>query len=192
MSDTPGQPDIVAVHDQVCAAFQKLVDGIREDQWSAPTPCTDWDVRALLNHVISGNLWFANNIRGGGGPLDRSRDFVGADASRSYADSVQQLHDAFTAPGTMEGRFPSPMGEQPGPVLVNLRITETLTHGWDLGRATGQTLDVPGPLVEQVLAGVRPALAGMPREGGPFKPEQQAPDDAPPLDRLAAFLGRQP
>lgn len=189
MTATPGAPDLVAVHDGVAKAFQKLVAGVRPEQWSAPTPCTEWDVRMLVNHVVSGNLWFVSNIVGTEKP-DRSTDFLGDDPAAAFADSAATLHDAFVAPGTMQGTFPSPIGNQPGPFLVQMRITEQLVHGWDLAHATGQTMDVPEALAEQTLSGLRPALAGMPREGGPFKEEKPVRDDAPALDRLAAFLGR--
>jgi uncharacterized protein (TIGR03086 family) len=189
MTDTPSFPDIVADHDRVQAAVQRLVDGVRPEQWTAATPCTDWDVRALLNHVATGNLLFTANIRGET-PPDRSLDHLGEDPSAAFAASGRALREAFLAPGTIEGTFASPMGPTPGPALVLMRTTELLVHGWDLARATGQEPGLPEDIAERTLAAVQSRLAGMPRAGGPFAEEQAAPPGAPASDRLAAFLGR--
>ncbi len=190
MAESSGYPALVAASDSVSAAFQKLVAGVRDDQWSRPTPCTEWDVRSLVNHVAGGNLRFAAMISGAE-PPERSADHLGGDPEAGYAASRRTLHDAFSAPGVAEGTFASPLGPRPGPALVQMRITEHLVHGWDLARATGQSMDVPDALVEKTLAGLKPQLAGMPRPaGGMFAEEVAVADGAPPLDRLAGFLGR--
>jgi len=189
MTDTTQIPDVVALYDRVSAALQELVAGVRPEQWQASTPCTEWDVRALVNHVVGGTRYFVANIRGTEQP-DRSLDFLGDDAVAAFAAATGDLHDAFLEPGVLDGVFASPLGQRPGRGLVQMRIVEHLVHGWDLGTATGQRLDVPAEVVEGVLAGLRQAVPGGQRPGGPFKDEQPAPPDAPPLDRLAAFLGR--
>ena len=71
-----------------------------------------------------------------------------------------------------------------------MRTNEGLIHGWDLAHATGQTAAFPEAVAEQTLATVRVTLAGRPRDPRGFGVEQPAPEDAPALDRLAAFLGR--
>ena len=188
MSTVP-DTDIVAQYDRALAAAQRIADGVRPDQWSAPTPCTEWDVRALLNHVVTGNLLFTANIRGEE-PPDRTRDHLGGDPAAALAATGRELRDAFVEPGVMDRTHPTPLGEMPGPVLVNMRTTELMVHGWDLARATGQPADLPEDLAEQALALWRSRLGGAPREGLPFAAEQAAPDGASAGDRLAAFLGR--
>jgi uncharacterized protein (TIGR03086 family) len=190
MNATPGSvPDVVVVYDGVSAALQNMVAGVRPEQWSAPTPCTEWNVRMLVNHVVTGTQYFVANIRGDA-PPDRTVDHLGDDPAAAFAAAAQSLHHVFVQPGVMEGVYPSPMGEASGRSLVQMRITEQLVHGWDLGQATGQTLDVSPELAERTLAGLRHFLPGGQRQGGPFADEQECPDEAPPLDRLAAFLGR--
>lgn len=91
----------------------------------------------------------------------------------------------------MERTYDSPTGPIPGPALVRLRCAEELIHGWDLARATGQSTDgLPADLAEEALAGIRGPLGDGPREGLPFDPPQPAAEDAPAIDRLAAFCGR--
>jgi uncharacterized protein (TIGR03086 family) len=71
-------------------------------------------------------------------------------------------------------------------------MNELLIHGWDLARATGQPADLPEDLAEGALSMWRTRLADRPREGMPFAAPQPVADDAPAIDRLAAYLGRQP
>ena len=169
--------------------MQGLIAGVRPEQSRAPTPCTEWDVRALVNHVVGGTRFFVANIRGTEQP-DRSRDFLGDDPVAAFAAAARDLHVTFLEPGVLDAVFPSPLGERPGRALVQMRITEQLVHGWDIGTATGQRLEVPAEVVESVLAGLRQTVPGTGRPGAIFKDEQPAPPDAPALDRLAAFLGR--
>ena len=189
MNATPGVPDVVATYDDVSAALQNMVAGVRPEQWSAPTPCTEWNVRMLVNHVVTGTLVFVANIHGSALP-DRSVDRLGDDPVAAFASAARTLHDTFLEPGVMEGVYPSPMGDMPGRVLVQMRITEQIVHGWDLGQATGQSLAVPVELVEETLAGLRQVVPGGQRQGVMFADEQECPDEMPALDRLAAFLGR--
>nr|WP_235619150.1 hypothetical protein [Embleya scabrispora] len=83
-----------------------------------------------------------------------------------------------------------PAGVVPGVVAVRLRTVEELVHGWDLARATGRRLRIPDDVVERELAFTRDALADIPTGRAPFAPPRPCPEHAPPLDRLAALLGR--
>lgn len=100
------------------------------------------------------------------------------------------LHDAFCQPGVLQRVFPSPVGKVPGIVLVHLRITELLVHGWDLAHATAQPVRLPDDLAEQELQFTRGKLADVSAERSPFAPPQPVSDDAPAIDKLAACLGR--
>jgi uncharacterized protein (TIGR03086 family) len=71
-------------------------------------------------------------------------------------------------------------------------VVDLLTHGWDLARATGQPADFPEDVAERALAGARRALMSRPQgPGAPFAAEVPVPADAPAVDRLAGFLGRE-
>src|SRR6202043_4214242 len=84
------------------------------------------------------------------------------------------------------------MAVQPGSTVVQMRINELLIHGWDLARAIGQPDGLPEDLAEGALTLWQTRLAGRPREGMPFGVPEPVADDAPAIDRLAAFLGRKP
>jgi uncharacterized protein (TIGR03086 family) len=194
----PEIPSVVADCDRTFAAVQRLVDAVRPDQWTAPTPCTDWDVRQLLNHVANGNVVFAgiaDRTRPSGpvSPEERAVDRLGDDPAAGFRATGARMHDAFLTPGFLEGTVETPMaGEQPGTTVVHMRINELLIHGWDLARAIGSPADLPEDLAEGALILWQTRLAGRPREGMPFAIPEPVAEDAPAIDRLAAFLGRKP
>ena len=103
------------------------------------------------------------------------------------------MRAAFESDGAMERIVKLPFGDLPGSMLVGLATTDTLTHGWDLAKATGQPTDLSPDLASSVLASVRRQIADSFRgdDGkAPFGPQQAAPDGASNADMLAAFLGR--
>ena len=184
--------------DQVLDAVTRLVAGVRPDQWTDPTPCAEWDVRRLVDHITTGNRMIAALAAREGTQDPEQMQEVRARLSPAPGDdpvvaereSVERLRQSVGRPGFLEGTYPTFMGEQPGGFLVQMRITENLIHGWDLARATGQQAGFPDRVVERTLETLRFALAGRPRDPGGFGAEQPAPEGAPPLDRLAAFVGR--
>lgn len=167
-----------------------LVEGVREKQWSAPTPCTDWNVRSLVNHLVGVNAVFTALLNEQA-PPERGTDLLGEDPAAAYHRSAQELLAAFRQPGTLERTFAGPLGTATGTERLRIRIADLLAHSWDLGRATGQAVNVPGDWAEQALTFLQEQLETTPRTGR-FEPAQPVADDAPALDRLVAFLGRSP
>jgi uncharacterized protein (TIGR03086 family) len=166
-------------------ATGRLVAGVRTDQLDAPTPCEGWTVRDLLRHLSGGDRLVARLL---GADLPPHVD--DADPYPTYERSAAALLAAFGRPGVAAEVFDAPVGTVPGPVLLQVRITETLVHGWDLARATGQAPDLPADLAAAALAFTRGALGIIPPERRPFGEPRPVPDDAPGIDRLAALLGR--
>lgn len=167
----------------------QVIDAITDEQWSRPTPCADWTVRDLVEHIVAGNDAFTAALTerptAPGPSAQRSGDLV-----LDYGRSVRALVEAFGQPGVLETVVSVPFGTVPGTIALHLRITELLVHGWDLARATGQAVTFPQDLAEQELAFTRPALADIPPGRSPFAPPEPVADDAPAIDRLAACLGR--
>jgi uncharacterized protein (TIGR03086 family) len=172
-----------------------LVANVHDEQWSDPTPCTEWNVQQLVNHMIIGNLLFAGILSGRPGT---SADVAKAHLTspladrpvEAYRESADAVLTAFRRPGVLDEQFVVPFGPVPGIVAAHLRITEVLVHGWDLARATGQSTDFPDDIVEQELAFSRAKVGEIPPGRTPFAPEQPVAQDAAPIDRLAACLGR--
>lgn len=187
--ETVELPPPLDVLSEVGARVYAIAAGIRSDQWALPTPCTAWDVRVLLNHVVQGNTRTAAAVAGEE-PPDRISDLLGDDPAAALDGSVARLVELFLQPNKLGGTYDSPLGEMAGVALVELRINELQVHGWDLAVATGQPRDFPRGPAEEALRGLRSRVGDGPRDALPFDPPQSAADDAPAIDRLAAYLGR--
>src|SRR4051794_31070986 len=133
--------DLPGLHQRALDATRAIVAGVRPDQWSAPTPCADWDVRELTNHIVSGN-WWADELATGrtiaevGDRLDG--DVLGDDPLAAYDASAAAAAAAFNRPGAMEAPCAVSYGPVPGSVYCGHRYLDVLIHGWDLAVATGQ------------------------------------------------------
>lgn len=175
--------------DRALAATDALVAGV-DDAWSFPTGCAGWSVRDLLDHVVGGNLTVAALLTGQI-PPPHGTDHLAEDPLCAYRASGEALRAAFGEPGALERVIAVPAGTVPGSVALHLRLTELLVHGWDLARATGQSVTgLPADLAEQALAFSRAQLDRMPPGRRPFASPQLVTDGAPAVDRLAALLGR--
>jgi uncharacterized protein (TIGR03086 family) len=122
-------------------------------------------------------------------PPERCADRIGDDPIGAYRESGSELIDAFDQPGVLERAFHGPLWTATGMDRLQIRLYDLLAHGWDLAQATGQPIELPEDLAEQALAFARVQLSAQPRTGR-FDPAQSISDDAPAIERLAAFLGR--
>ncbi len=189
---TGAVPDIAELHRRALEATGKILASIAPGQWAAPTPCAGWDVRALVSHLVSGNLWAAElsagkTIEDVGDRLDG--DLLGADPRRAYDASAAAAAAAFGAAGALEARCAVSYGPVPGSVYAGHRFLDVLIHGWDLAVASGQdtTLD---PILVDACTDVVTPQADLLRASGQFG-EQIEPSDAGDAQAcLLAALGR--
>ncbi|HEY5883010.1 MAG TPA: TIGR03086 family metal-binding protein [Nakamurella sp.] len=197
MAESDDPSSVVADLERALRGTGNVVVGVRQDQWTDATPCPDWDVRALVNHLVFGSRTFTGILRGEKPPPQseirtmRDRDQLGDDPVGAYRGSADKLVVAPRQPGVLARTFPSPLGRIPGAAIGQLRITETLVHGWDLARATGQRMPFEDDLARSALEfTLRRLPPGASRASFAFGPELEAPESAPAIDRLAAHLGR--
>jgi uncharacterized protein (TIGR03086 family) len=174
---------------QALAAVSDLIADVRADQWSEPTPCTDWTVRRLVEHLIGMNKVFAALLAEQPPPPRDVRGF-GDDPVGAYQASAAALLAAFGRPGILERIYQGPLGAATGEQRLQIRLYDLLAHAWDLGHAIGQPVELPDEFAERSLAFVRTQVSEDARPGR-FAAAQPIAEDAPALDRLAAFLGRQ-
>ncbi len=184
--------DIAARHRDALAATRKVVAGIDRRQWSDPTPCADWNVGELLNHVVSGNWWAAELA--GGATIDQvgSRldgDQLGDDPLDAYDRSSEVAAAAFEAPGALDAPCAVSYGPVPGSVYAGHRFIDVFIHGWDLAVATGQDRTLDAPLVDACWAVVEPQ-AELLRGSGMFGDDISLPSRPDSQTRLLAVLGR--
>jgi uncharacterized protein (TIGR03086 family) len=165
-----------------------LIARVRDDQWGAPTPCTEWTVRDLVDHLVAMNLVFEAQLSDQA-PPERGLDRLGDDPFGAYQASSAAVRDAFAQPGVLERTYRGPLGAATGAERLQIRVYDLLAHGWDLAQATGQPVDLPENLAQQALDFVREQLSARPRAGR-FSPPRPIADDTCAIDQLVAFLGR--
>ena len=146
------------------AVIGDLIDGVAADQWMAPTPCTEWNVRDLVNHLVGMNLVYVALFEGSPMP-ERGADRLGTDPAAAYHRSAAALQAAAALPGVLERSQATPVGVATGAERLQWRIVDLLAHGWDLVQATGVATELPDDLVEQALTLVRAQLPSQPRAG---------------------------
>ena len=184
--------DLPELHDRALAGTRRYVAAIGDDQWGDPTPCEDWDVRELVNHIVSGNFWAGELARGKtieevGDRLDG--DMLGDDATAAYDESARAASEAFRAPGAMEAACAVSYGPVPGEVYAGHRFIDVLVHGWDLAVATGQDADLDPALMQACREVIEPQLEAF-RGAGAFGAELRATPGASAQDQFLAMLGR--
>jgi uncharacterized protein (TIGR03086 family) len=185
---------IVELHERALDQTASIVAGVKLDQLVLPTPCTEWDVRTLLEHLIGGNWRFAALAEGGTLHYSsETEDVVGDDPAAEYERSAEALKQAWRKPSRLGQVYELPIGPLPGEAALTLHVVETITHGWDLAQATGQTPRYDDDIVEQATMFARSAHErGVVPRGTTFAAPVDCPDNLPAIDRLAAFLGREP
>ncbi|MBV8295702.1 MAG: TIGR03086 family protein [Acidimicrobiia bacterium] len=184
--------DLPSVHERALENTGRYVAGVKKSQWRDPTPDEEWDVHALLNHIVSGNFWVSPLVEGKtisevGDRYDG--DLLGDDPAAAYEQSAKEAAAAFNAPGAMSAPCAVSYGPVPGEVYAGHRFIDVLVHGWDLAKATGQDATLPDDLVEAALAVVEPQREIL-AASGMFASGVQVPDGADRQTRLLAELGR--
>ncbi len=185
--------DIAQLHRRALDETRTVVAGVGRDQWNEATPCAGWDVRALLNHLVSGNFWAAelgagSTIEDVGDRLDG--DVLGDDALVAYDTSAKLAAATFEAPGALEAPCAVSYGPVPGSVYVGHRFIDVLIHGWDLAVATRQDARLDPQLVDAAYEILR-SEADLVRASGMFGEELAVAADAGAQSRLLAFIGRE-
>ncbi len=174
---------------------REVVDGIRPDQMSAPTPCSEWDVRAVANHMTGGSLMFAECIENGSVSDEEfgrlmSADLVGDEPSAVFGAAADRALAAFGAPGALEQTVTLPFGTMPAGVAANIALFDLTVHALDLAYATGQSTELDPDVLQAGWEAAQAMLSPDMRAGGMFAEAQPCADDAPLAERLMAFAGR--
>jgi len=175
-------------------AAARTVAHVDASQLAQPTPCTDWDVRTLLNHLI---VWTSYSLEARAKGESVGQDVIDRDFAADpgfAADYRAQLDRALTAwsdPVTWEGSLNVMGSPTPAAEVAALNIAEMVLHGWDLAAATGQAYAVDEPAAAAALRAVE-ANAELFRQYQGFAEPVPVPGSASVLDRVLALSGRDP
>lgn len=182
-------PDIATLLAGARDEVGSIIGRVTADQWSLMSPCTEWTVRDVVNHLIGGNEVVAQAFSGPTTWVEG--DLAGDDPLGTFTASCDRVIAAATAPQAMEQVLHLPYGDFPAPMAVGFRFIDIMNHGWDIARATGQSTAFAPELNRIALEQSRGMMAHIDRSANPvFGQEQPAPEGGSVADAFAAFMGR--
>ena len=172
--------------------FGAKVHATENDQWANATPCSDWDVRALVNHVVYENLWVPELI--GGATVaevgDRhDGDVLGEDPVAAWDRSAAVASASVTAEGALDGQVDTSAGPTSAADYVGQIFMDAVIHGWDLARGIGADDTIEPAFAERLYGEVAPREDEL-KSWGVFGDTVEPPDGADTQTKLLAVLGR--
>ncbi|MGH9277453.1 MAG: TIGR03086 family metal-binding protein [Acidimicrobiales bacterium] len=182
--------DVLDLDRRAASGLAALIEATSKDQFDGPTPCPAWSVRDLLAHIVAGNLKYTEIAHGRDWSRGAPEVDLGDDPAGMYRQTHETMLRAWSQPGVLERETPLPVGRGPAAAALHLHVGEALVHGWDLASATGQAPVFNEDVVEACLAQFRGWLPPQRPPGSPFSDATAVGDGATPIDRLAAYLGR--
>ncbi|MET7702585.1 TIGR03086 family metal-binding protein [Streptomyces sp. NPDC005485] len=191
MSNVEGMELLTRAHNYL----REVTAAVPEQAWGAPTPCSEWTVRQVLNHARLDQQAYGAAITGAGQP--DSDPFHPADALDTDAQAVldkvlRDVADAYAQLPVGTEQVPTPLGPLPYALAAAAAAMDAAVHAWDMAVATGQD----APLEDDIAEGIRLAADGLVdhlRDSfGVFAPAREAAEGAGPAESLLAFLGRDP
>jgi uncharacterized protein (TIGR03086 family) len=188
----PSGADTADLHRRAADWFSQQVDQIRDDQWHLPTPCSDWDVRALLNHVTGEALWTpplmaGQTIEQVGDRFDG--DVLGSAPVEAWHAAAAAAREAVDAPGALDQTVHLSFGETPATEYAMQLFADHLIHGWDLAHAIGAGTRMDPELVTACAAWfdtVEPIY----RQAGAIGPRMEVAPNADAQTTLLSRFGR--
>lgn len=184
--------DVVAIHKATVEHFGSIVVAIRPDQWHLPTPCADWNVHELVNHVTGEDLWTAPLLEGltiaeVGDKFDG--DVLGDDPVAAWTGACTEALVAAASPGATDVTTHLSFGDFPGSEYLWQLAADHLIHGWDLASAVGADTTLAPELVTAISAWFSPMEQAY-RSAGVTGTRPPLADDADPQTTLLAMFGR--
>jgi uncharacterized protein (TIGR03086 family) len=176
------------------AETARVVGGVTEDQLGDPTPCDDWDVRTLVNHIILWTAYSAEQRAYGGSVAEEltNKDFAAEpDFAADYVAQVDKALAAWSDPAAWEREVGVMGAATPAADVAALLIAELVLHGWDLARATGQEYRCDDEVAAVVLRTVQ-QQGELYRQYKGFADVVAVPANASVFDRALAESGRDP
>lgn len=183
--------DVLPLLDRAYRETIEVAAKVQLSDLERPTPCTEWDVRALVNHF----LWASERLSGATAGLpgpERGADMIGGDVGKSVETVLERALDRWRSPGALEASCELEIGTVPGQLAATISLVDLYTHRWDLARAVGGDTELDPELAEAALAASRGIVNEDIRSQVGFAPPVPVGPDASPTDRLVAFLGRRP
>lgn len=173
--------------ERAAARAAQALAGVRPEQLHGPTPCSEWSVQQLVEHMVGSTDY----LLGAAGEVVAGRSEPATVVD--YRSGVAQVLDVLARPGVLERRCRSPLGFEWSVADATAgTFMDNLVHTWDLATATGQDRGLDDELVGACVAMFLPDMPGRGRAAGIVGPVVAVPRDASAQDRLLGAMGRQP
>ncbi len=185
--------DVAARYLGALDEVDRHVQAIAPDQWSNPTPCTEWDLRALVDHLVYETLWVPDLVAGAtlaevGGRYEGDR--LGGDPIGAWGAAKAAAGD-----GVRSSPLGVPVHTSGGELTADEYLTQMLfdasIHGWDVAQSIGVEHSIPDDVARDLHEWFAPQAAGW-VEAGILAPPVEVADDADAPIRLVALSGRNP
>ncbi|MEV4631594.1 TIGR03086 family metal-binding protein [Micromonospora sp. NPDC049523] len=186
--------DLLQAYRRSLDEFTDRVTQVGYDQWALPTPCGDWDVRTLVNHVVTEDRWTVPLLAGAtieqvGDQFDG--DLLGDDPAGAAQDAAAAAERGASEPGALDRTVHLSFGDTPASEYLHQLLAEHLVHGWDLAVAIGVEPKLDAEAVHECARWFTEQV-GMYRQGGLVAAAVHVPENASEQDRLVAAFGRDP
>ena len=192
------QSNPIEMYEAAAQGFRQRLSGVQYNQMSSPTPCSEWNVQALINHNINA-AGFAEGVFLGNvtvNPQDVSGPLPGVNALEALDAGIAKVVAAAKASGSLDQEFDTPFGPMTRSVFLIDITWDLLVHTWDLAKGTNQNTTLDSGLVEVIYHAFTPQMEHMRQEEfGGIKimgSEVQVPASASLQDRFLGVMGRQP
>lgn len=151
-----------SAHARAIEGFASRLSQVSDGDWSLPTPCTEWDVQALVNHVVGANVRYEMILRAVSleeVEATRTVDHLGDAPLESFKTTADAVLRAFARPDVLDRTFRHVTGERTGRQLLVMRTYDIGVHTWDLAVAIGGDRQIDDAVVEVALTATVPAAA---------------------------------
>jgi uncharacterized protein (TIGR03086 family) len=184
-SDSPPIDELQSA-EATLAVLQHVLHPMANDDWSKQTPCREFDVAKLTDHLMNS----ITTIGGMAGAEFRERDRTDS-VERQVILAARPALDAWHHRG-LDGTVPFGQGEAPAKMMVGVLSIEFLVHAWDYAMAIGHRVTAPDSLSDYVMGLAKTIITPQGRTSVGFDDPVEVPADADALDRLIAYTGRNP
>lgn len=187
-----GNVEVPELHRRAVEGFGACVHAVEDEQWSAPTPCDEWDVRTLVNHVLSEALWTPPLMAGQ--TIDEvgdrfEGDLLGDDPKAAWDEAAEDAIEAVQREGAMDQSVHLSFGDAPGRDYALQLFADYLIHGWDLARGIGTDERLDPELVD-ACAKWFSSMENDYRNAGAVGSRPTVEEGADPQTSLLAMFGR--
>ena len=179
---------------QVSAAFERLCGSIEVGQWKLPTPCTDWDLSQLVDHVTGGNRFTISILSGQSAEAAMDGAMESFDKSHQPGEaaisSIRTQRESFSKPGVLDQICHHVGGEMLGREVLRLRLHDLIVHTWDMSQTLNPPASIPAAFVDWALTEIADPASLTKRHFGLDTNMLVAGDGVPSQVVLLAAFGR--